>query len=64
MENKIGKKWDSPCAPKPEARDKVETNKGPVGERPGKVERQEVSENPVLIASPGYKKSFPLPIEA
>lgn len=48
----------------PEARDKVETNKGPVGERPGKVERHEVSENPVLTARPGYKKSFPLPTEA
>lgn len=48
----------------PEARVRVETNRGPVGERFEKVGRHEVPETPVLIARPGYKKSFPLPTEA
>jgi hypothetical protein len=48
----------------PETRDRVEPNRGPVGERSEKVDRHEVPEIPVFIARPGYKKSSPLPIEA
>lgn len=64
IEKTTGKKWDNACALIPEIRPRVETNRGPVGERSDKTDVHDDPEIPVFIARPGYKNSSPLPTEA